>query len=251
MAVIRCTRNKPFHNRVLPVALCLACMVLFSSCRTVSTRGGISYGGKRIDRITDVEPRFEVTNEDTKAALYPEIRYESGKYKVYDLPAGNYLIKVEVDSNAANPFNYPGDMVGQAEFHTGRAAGLSDIELGRIIHLLAPQNNSTKLPVRGGRCKLEAPSISSPVLFRWEPLGDGVDYYYVVFRRSIGSRQQFERVEEGETQKNEVLLSLPPLGEYYLFHLEARRGERFIGILMTQDLCNMDVNYQFRVGKRQ
>lgn len=228
-------------------------LLLSSACRTLSVHGELSYDGMKADKITAVEPGFRITNRDSAKRVNPEIQYHGGRYKIFNLPEGNYTIEVSLDAEEPNPFNYPGDLVARVELYNGPEDRPEDIELARIIHLTAPQDNSTKLPMWGVECNLESPAITSPVHFTWEPLGKGVEYLFEVNRKIMDPNDPGEQIAKGATLENNITLSLPPSAkrEYYLFHMTAKKGGRVIGLLMTQNLCYIDVNYHFRVAGPQ
>ena len=112
-----------------------------------------------------------------------------------------------------------------------------------------PQDNNVVMDKWGAEC-MQKITFQSPVVFRWEALGNDVVYEYHITRMDcLNNYNSAGTVAEGTVATTEITVDLPPsrVNECYGFHLYARQNEQRIGMLMTHGYHGEGWDYRFRV----
>jgi len=103
---------------------------------------------------------------------------------------------------------------------------------------------------------MEKITFHSPIIFRWESLGENVDYEYHITRMNcLDNYNSAGTVIDGTVTLPEITVDLPPNlnDECYGFHLYALQDDGHIGIgsrigmLMTHGENGYGWDYRFRV----
>ncbi|HET9767014.1 MAG TPA: hypothetical protein VFS60_09205 [Thermoanaerobaculia bacterium] len=172
---------------------------------------------------------------------YPRPRTEirDNLVEVYGLAPGSYYMEVDVDANASNGVNWPGDLVAALDFSVAeREVTRRPAKLLYTIHLRAPRDNNVEIPGWRYPCKDPQAVLAGPVHFAWErPPVDpaiAISYKNRLTRRECDSNQEIERAD-GETTVPALTLELPSSrpGELYEWGVSAWAGDKVIGQLMT------------------
>jgi hypothetical protein len=225
-------------------------LFLLTGCNPYLVKARLDFDGTKIDNVTPVQPKFWFRSEDKNVAVTPTVQYKDGCVKIYDLPPGNYGMSVNIDANPANPPSYPGDFRSWSQFNVsqGHKSDL-EIELQKIIHLTAPQDNATVMRYWDAECN-EKISFNSPTVFSWESLGAGVYYDYRIEKMSCKPYKTLDSPIGATTQETSISVSLPTsaLGEFYQFTLIARKNGRTIGMLMTHGGNGYGWDFRFRIN---
>lgn len=178
-------------------------------------------------------------DNDSKEYPHPRTEVRGNLVEVYGLPPGSYYMNVEVDANAANDVQWPGDLVASVDFAVAeREITRRSAPLLYTIHLLAPWDNNQDIPGWRYPCQDPKAVLDGPVRFAWErPPVDSrvaVSYSYRLTRRECDSNAEIE-VVDGKTSTPELMLDLPPSrpGEVYEWGVAAWANGKAIGELMT------------------
>lgn len=220
-----------------------------TGCDGYTVKGTLKFDGSEINRISPVEPKFWFRNEDRNIVVTPRIKYKKGQLRIYDLPAGNYGMSVDVDANLGNPGMYPGDFRAWTQFNvTERNKTHLNVDLTRIMHLISPQDNGAVMRYWDAECD-EKIAIANPVVFSWEPVETGVYYDYYIEKTSCNPYKTLDTIIGATTQDSSVAVQLPESApnEFYQFHLTARKNGKIIGTLMTHGGNGYGWDYRFRV----
>lgn len=199
--------------------------------------GRLLYDGRPLLESTRARPYFWFRNEETDREA-KEVASCWGKegYAFWDFAApGRYLVSIGVNAEAGNGGAFPGD------YHVSHVFTVpvppdkgTDIDLLKVIHLTAPQDNAAGIEGWDAPCEGK-PAFKSPVTFSWEPLGAGVAYRYAV-----------DRGEERATRGSSAILPLD--SGCHGFRLFAWRKGRRIGQLLTHGpKGGLGWSYSFRV----
>ncbi|HAH07142.1 MAG TPA: hypothetical protein DCM05_11585 [Elusimicrobia bacterium] len=198
--------------------------------------GRLLFEGRPIGELTPAKPGFWFRNEGTGRAA-EEVRscMRGEGYVFWNLAPGRYGVQVSVNSNQDNPIGYPGDYQTWHTFDVPpRPDRGTDIDLMRVLHLTAPQDNGRGMGGWDEPCE-KKPAFKSPVTFSWEPVGPGVDYRYAV-----------DRGEMSSTRESSATLTLEK--GCHEFRVYAHRGARRIGYLLTHGTRGgLGWSYSFRV----
>lgn len=231
------------------MALGFVVLLFITGCDGYSVKGTIKFDGSAIDTISPVEPKFWLRNEDCNCAVTPRIKYKNGQFRIYELPAGNYGMSVDIDSNQVNPGMYPGDFRAWTQFNVteGNKTNL-DVDVTKIIHMVSPQDNGNVMRYWDAECdaKIAFPSL---VEFSWEQIDQNAYYDYHVSRMSCSPYKTLDTIIGNTTQDSRIVLELPNSApnEFYQFHLNARKNGKIIGTLMTHGGNGYGWDYRFRV----
>lgn len=222
----------------------------------VALSGALYFAGRPIHELTSVGPTFSFNNVDTgERAIRPETKYDSGRFEIRELPPGDYVMFVAVNANADNPGRfpgYPGDFLLRAK--AGRVSipqgGTTfDVGLAQVIHLTLPQDNGSVME-RWGEKGPDMIAFESPVEFAWDAVTDGAQYHCAIHRMQSEPFQTLERdVEKSTTEATRVALALAPNepNQFYLFQLNAAKGQHRIGELVTHGERGYGNDLRFRV----
>ena len=212
-------------------------------------QGTLYHDGKPINQFTNIRPTFWFRNEGTGKAVTAEVEYRNGSFRFIGLEPGSYGVQATIDDSMNNPSMHPGDLYSWTPF-TVREKGNHqvDINLLRVIHMSAPENNEGAMP----NWSIEIPKMTvlsgSDIKIRWDSLGKNVFYDYEISK--MGDRYQFQSsAASGTTTETEVTVKLPATSEreYYLLTIKARKDGRPVGLLMTHGAGGMGWDYRFRV----
>lgn len=198
----------------------------------------------RPDRTPRGEDRSEPVHVWFRAhrdASYPQAltAVRDHLVEVYGLSPGTYYGEVDVDANAANDRNWPGDLVGTLDFRLAEGeVTRRRVQLLYTLHLVAPRDNGADIPGWSDPCHDPAAVVAGPIRFAWErpPLDPRVvvSYRYRLTRRACDGNREIERAD-GETSVPALALDLPPSrpGEIYEWGVSAWAGDLPVGQLMT------------------
>jgi hypothetical protein len=213
----------------------------------LAVRGRLTHDGQPLETITDAAPNFWLRREGKGEVQTGTIRYERGSFVVSALPQGSIGMQTTVDLNPANPSSYPGDLYQWTVFDTIPPGPPLTIDLYKVIHLKAPQDNGVPMPGWGKKCP-DMFTTSTPVQVEWEAPAAGLTYRYDLERIECPYKHQ-ERVLDGTTTDLQAVLDLRPSGanDFYLLRLVAMRGDRTVASLITHGRGGMGWDYRFRV----
>ncbi|KPL25471.1 MAG: hypothetical protein AMJ75_01115 [Phycisphaerae bacterium SM1_79] len=248
--------------RTVFVTLGLSAAVLSGSCRSEEApgdkpalQGNLLFEGQPIEAFTSIEPVFSFNNLDTEQrAIKARTEYNKGRFKIYELPQGNYNIFVSINANTDNPGRYPGypgdffKQLVRVSIPLEGSVNL-DIDLEKVIHLTLPQDNGDIMDL-WGELGEDMITFESPTEFAWDSLGDNVQYHYIINRMQSKPFTYLERyVQETTTSKTSVSIELPlnRENEFYLFHLYATKGQYRIGELKTHGKRGYANDLRFRI----
>jgi len=216
-----------------------------------SISGRLLFDGEPIKVNAKEDVSIWVRDEGTgkSANLHVEFNVREGSLYVENLKPGEYGMSIHVDSNKTNPPLYPGDYRAWANFKIRRGYSIQrDLNLNKIIHLTAPQDNNKIIKKWSNPCGKKM-SFASPVSFRWKSLGDNVVYRYAIRNNPCKPFKYGEIVEHGETTDTFVTLKLPRTksSHQYMMTISALRDKRLIGSLMTHGDNGYGWDYRFIV----
>jgi len=217
-------------------------------------KGTLRFDGRPIETFTSVEPVFSFNNLDTgQRGIKAGIEYNRSKFKIYELPEGNYHVFISINANTDNPGGYPGY---PGDFFkrllkipiVAKSCAKLDVDLEKIIHLTLPQDNGGTMELWGVRGEGMI-TFKSPIEFAWDSLGDNVEYHYTIHRMQSEPFRYLERnIEESTTKATRVSIELADSkeNEFYLFHLYATKDEYRIGELKTHGKRGYGNSLRFR-----
>jgi hypothetical protein len=214
-----------------------------------SIRGRLTYDGRPLEAITKKPADFWLRNEDRGDVQPAIVSYERGQFVARALPKARIGFQVVVNLNDANPSSYPGDLYRWKSFEVEpNPREPVEIDLWKIIRLRAPQDNGAPLPGWGEDCAQMF--VADSPRFEWEAPEPGLSYAYEVERVQCPYKSQ-GKVAEGTTRETTLQVPLPPSAadEFYLFRLQAKRGERTLACITTHGLRGgLGWDYRFRLG---
>jgi len=215
--------------------------------------GNLRLEGHPIEAFTSIKPVFSFNNLDTgQRGIKPRTEYNKGHFKIYGLPKANYHIFISINANTDNPGGYPGY---PGDFYKrlldisipGKNSTKLDVDLEKIIHLTAPQDNGDIMDLWGEKGEGRI-AFKSPIEFAWEPLGDNVQYHYLINRITEPFKNIVNHIKETTNQTSlSIELPLSRENEFYLFHLYATKGQQRIGELKTHVKRGYGNDLRFRV----
>ncbi len=190
-----------------------------------------------------------VRDESTgkSANLNVDFNVKESSIYVENLSPGKYGISINIDSNKNNQRLYPGDYRAWAIFKIRRGHSIQrDINLSKIIHLTEPQDNNQIIQKWSNPCNKKM-AHASPITFRWESLGDHVQYKYVIRSNPCKPFKYGDVVESGETTETSITLKLPRTewNHQYMLTIRAIKDKRVIGSLMTHGDNGYGWDYRF------
>ena len=229
--------------------------IFFVGCRTERVpQGTLRFVGRPIEEFTSVEPVFFFNNLDTgQRSIKARIEYNRSRFKIFELPEGNYHIFISINANTDNPGGYPGY---PSDFYK-RLLNINipekgntclDVDLEKIIHLTLPQDNGSIMDLWGVKGEGMI-TFKSPIEFAWESLGDKIEYHYSIHRmQSEPFRYLEHNIEKSTTKATRVSVELADSkeNESYLFHLYATKNDRRIGELKTHGKRGYGNDLRFR-----
>lgn len=171
-----------------------------------------------------------------------------------------YRFIIEVDENTDNDPTFPGDFVAQPEIKVGSESQQHfAVDMKKIIHMTAPADNNELIAGFLGDCD-EKPTYPvalekdgtqvSNIEFAWQPVVDGAQYVYRLFRMQCSPFKTIERIQESRTYQTQTKLNLPVshTDEFYLLRLEATKNGRDVGDFYLSGIeAGQTWNYRFRV----
>lgn len=212
-------------------------------------QGQVLFDGRSLAELTAARPRFWFRDETRGKVAEPRYDYRAGVLHLHGLGEGRMGVQATLNLNPANPVNYPGDLYDWSTFQPAAEEPVPfQIEMQRILHLTAPQDNGAIMPGWGKKCD-EIPAFGSPVAFAWEPM-EGAEYELRIDRLDCNRNYNSAGTAFQRTlAESRLSLQLPPSGqgEVYALHLYARRNGRRVGQLITHGANGMGWDYRFRV----
>ena len=213
-------------------------------------RGTLRFDARPVTEVTRAAPSFWFRNEDTgEEAREAVAAFEGNRFVVRGLRPGKYGVQVTIDANDANSVNRPGDYYSWTLFQVDKQGKARiDVQLSRILHLLAPVDNNDTLPGWEEEGCEPAATVPKDVSFRWEPLGQQTEYAYEI-RTIPCPYKDLGVVASGATKETSVGLALPSSAadQFYLMTLRGLHENRHVGILMTWGPNFLAWDYRFRV----
>ncbi len=215
-----------------------------------SMTGYLLFDGKPVSQFTDAVPELRFLNQNSRQHETPQIEYNDGVFQAHGLFAGQHDLSVDLDANSDNPPRFAGDFIKWGTTFDIPQETEMLVDLAQIIRMTAPKDNMAI--IEGG----SAPDCShlnayrGPLTFRWESLGEGVTYNYL-----IGTVDCVEHVYHAgsvineDTTDTEVTVELAPNpeNEKYSFHIFAEKNGRQIGRLYVNSGRSSNWNYDFQV----
>jgi hypothetical protein len=234
--------------------------IFFVGCKSEKgpqpvAEGTLRFDGRLIETFTSVEPAFSFNNLDTgQRGIKARIEYHRSRFRIYELPQGNYNIFISIDANTDNPGGYPGYpgdffILLQKIPILGKSDTNLDVDLQKIIHLTLPQDNGSIMALWGEKGEGRI-TFKSPIEFAWDSMGDNIQYHYLIHRMQSDPFKYLERhIEKSTTEATSVSIELPVSreNEFYLFYLYATKGDRRIGELKTHGKRGYGNSLRFRV----
>lgn len=227
----------------------LLLFLTLTACENYRVKGGITFDGTSIDKLTTVQPRFWCRDEEKNKEVSAQVQYRNGYFLIKEIPPGNYGLSIDIDANPDNPPMFPGDFRAWTRFNVteGKRTEL-DVDVSKVLHLLSPQDNGSLLPHWSAECE-EKPSFPGPVVLTWEPMGDDVRYDYAISRMGCAPYRTLDTAGGATTTNTTMTLRLPPSApnEFYQLTLAARKNGKTVGTLMTHGSNGYGWDYRFRV----
>lgn len=216
-------------------------------------KGRLLFDGKPLTDYTKAPAAFRIYSQNLGQWVTPAYEYDSetASFTIQVIAEDSYSCNVEVDANPANPDRYPGDYRGSAHFSVWKSSSPDvKVEMERLIHLSAPQDNSVPMVGWGAAC-FDKILFAPPVRIAWEPFGNDVSYTYTVSRTECSPFAVKEMVAGDTTKATSVILDLPLNrdGDIYLLQIIARKNGRTVGSLMTHGANGWGWDYRFRAAK--
>ncbi|MCP4401378.1 MAG: serine/threonine protein kinase [bacterium] len=215
-----------------------------------SVTGYLLFDGKSISKISDAVPELSFLNQTSKKHETPEIDYNDGVFHAKGLFAGSYSLSVDLDANAENPPRHAGDFMKWGVTFDVPTESEILIDVAQVIRMTAPRDNTEEIVGGSSGDCVNLNSYDGPITFRWESLGEGVRYNYLV--GTVDCVEHFYSagsVVNEYTTDTEVTLELPPNEENfkYSFHIFAEKDGRQIGRLYVNSERSSNWNYDFQV----
>ncbi|OGW36207.1 MAG: hypothetical protein A2010_13870 [Nitrospirae bacterium GWD2_57_9] len=216
----------------------------------ITVRGRLLFDGKPLAESTAAPAVFRLYSQTLRQWITPEAEYEAttGAFLLKRVPEGTYSCDIKVNADARKP-QYPGDYRGTVSFNASSAKRAEiSVDMERLLHLTRPEDNAVQQPEWGAVCmnRIEYPT---PVRLSWDSLGRDVSYTYMIVRTEC-SPFAFKETVAGDTITSPgAVLDLPPSreGEFYTLRIQARKGNRPVGSLMTHGKNGWGWDYRFRV----
>jgi len=213
-----------------------------------SIQGTVRYRDQPLPQYTALEPNFWMRDESEGTAFEFEHAYNTatGEYVIYDVPEGRYGIQVSLDVDG-NGYPFPGDYYAWDVVSPpgGEQTLTHDIDLVAVIHLTAPTDTASQLPMTPPY-PVHAPRLA----FTWEYV-PGANRYRIEISEYTSPPDYafFETVVVTETTTPFFSADLPPNApdRHYQLKLDAYdTGNKRIGTLMINYVAGMGWDYRFR-----
>ncbi len=218
----------------------------------------LQFDGKRLE--STATPDFSCYSYTTNKWINCGIEYNesAGGYLMRRPALGKYRMHVSIDENKSNPRRYPGDFEAILKFEvTENTPETLTVNVPRLIHLKSPGNNNQSMEGILGPCE-KKPVFETPLFFlgpgtripfSWDPVVDGAQYSYEIYRAQCSPFQWGEKIAFDKIAGSMITLDLPPNedGEFYLFKVTAQKEGRLVGDFFTHDSGSHSWNYRFRV----
>jgi hypothetical protein len=216
-----------------------------------SIRIGLYYRGKRLSLEAGIVPTITVIPSDQDFPTVYDV--ELGEFTVFNVPAGEYRIGVEIDMDG-NGYPCAGDLRSverkRLTVSSERVTVRSNIDLVGILHLTEPVNNAFALP----RYDFGTFDLYSrdELMFRWDSVPGAASYVITIGEYRYGSGW-FGHVLNDRTEQTSYRPDLPPSsdGHYYNFYVSARDSSGaildalYVGHYISPGVTG--AGYQFRV----
>ena len=225
----------------------------------VELSGTVTYNGKPMSDITDIEPAFSCrytnTGELTSASLVEYDNY-MGYFSADNIPLSNVTLHFGYHLYGQRPTlpgNYMGDLQVYVDKLSEDEAYNLDVPMKQVIHMISPQDNNAVEP-SVGRGTDVIYEHEGDVYFEWEPLDGAVNYDLkidIYQDADENSSYKFLTNELTATAiENSYLAQLPlsEQGEHYEARLDAynKAGDK-IGMYVVTYKNGYGYDYRFKV----
>jgi len=218
-----------------------------------SIRVGLYYRGERLPSVTSAVPSIEVRPSEQ---VFPTVYdVELGEFTVFNVPAGEYMIGVEIDVDG-NGYPRAGDLKSPERKSftvlSDRETVRGDIDLISIIHLTEPVDNAFAIP----RHDLNTFDLygRDGLLFRWDSFPGAASYLIIVGEYQYEPTRTFiGEIVNLRTEQTSYWADLPPSsdGHYYWLTLFAYTSNSTLlgGLYLEYSFSSGVVSpgYQFRL----
>jgi hypothetical protein len=243
--------NSYHFNKIEPKDNIIAGKPINTSAVDYKVKANLLYNGESITKLSGLTPEFHLYKGFLSKEVTNVFKYNNGELVIENLAPGDYSLETALDAEKEGPAGYPGDFVNWKSFTAGENPVYMDIDLQKLIHLEKPMDNGKFL------LKNERIPFADPLLFKWESLGDNVNYDYGIIKNKtilddMGKvSSQTSTILGNTTVDTEIKLNLKATekDETYYFYLYARKNGKRIGLLGTPR--DFDRTYKLNFGVRE
>jgi len=216
-----------------------------------SFTGILRYAGNPVKVSASDDVSTWIRNENTgKGTEYKAVfDIKKGTVSVKNIPPGKYGMTIGINNNRANPKLYPGDYRKWVNFKIEKRKSIRrNIDLEKIIHLIAPQDNNHAIEGWSDYCG-NTTSFSSPIRFQWAPISANVEYKYNIQEYTCYPFKFRKNVASGSTSNTSLTLNLGKARgkKFYMLTLNAYKNSRIVGSLMTHGKNGHGWDYRFGI----
>jgi len=210
-------------------------------CTGYSIKGVIHHRGVPMNQLTTVKPSIWCRDEDSGGIFdSAAITYNSneGTYEILNLTGsvGVFISYNLTGGSRSLPGNYDFfRVVNEGD------AGICDIEMCKIMHLLEPWDNMNTI-INGD------PLVEylSPLKFAWDGVAGATRYEVIIWKRTPTSCYSIEYVSMQSTVYT-TTLEKSATDECYEFEVTAYNGTDVIGYIMTTFSTGWGWDYDFKI----
>jgi hypothetical protein len=228
-------------------------VTIYASVSTI--QGYVTYNGNPVTNMLDalgIEAEIILSDEGTHQRFpsSPSYNATTGFYSIPNIPQGSYGLEVRVEMLPKDGKHLPGDydgIVNNILVPAGTTVVTQDARVEKLLHLVAPIDNSVLLPWPGPVFDLHI----SPVLMDWADLVEAAYYRYRVDQCTSDTYDIIYTTGDLDITPSQVSLTLPSSGpnDHYEFTLNAYNGSGLlVGRLMMEYLSGYGWDYRFRIA---
>lgn len=216
-----------------------------------SISGKLLFNGKPITVNKAADVNIWMRDEGTGKSANIQVIYSIQDSSIYveNVTPGKYGMSINADINKSNKISYPGDYRAWANFTIRDGYSIKrNINMDKIIHLTEPQNNNKIINGWENPCDKKM-AFDAPITIRWKPLGENVNYKYVVSNNPCKPFRFGDIIKHGSTTESFVTLELPKTNQnhQYMLDIKAYRNKRLIGSLITHGNNGYGWDYRFLI----